>query len=131
MDKRAPGGWDGLPCHLVDHPDYTQEVCDTLLDKVWDPMYEEASECQLTEVDLMKALNKKSGDFKTILRDRGQRPGGKGTKYSWEHRHDMKGTWFRGFSMARNPSKRNPPPDMDDFEGSIQDYLNSIFSKRK
>jgi len=130
MDKRAPDDWDGLPCHLVDHPDYTQEVCDTLLNKVWDPMYEEASECQLTEVNLANALKKQSGDFKKLLRERGKRPAEKGTKYSWENRHDMKGTWYRGFSMARSPSPRNPPPKMEDFTGSIQDYLNQIFSKR-
>ena len=131
LDKRAVTGWDGFPCHLVDHnPHYTLKISEDLKKKVWEPSIEVAEECEFKGKNLATALKTCSDDWRTFLTNRGQ--GGdssdRGTEYSWKNREKIKDTWYIPFSMHPGvPTKRKPPPDWGKFSGSMKKYLKKMF----
>lgn len=124
--KRAPGGWDNLPCHEVDHPKYTKEVCDDLRGQVWEPVNRSAKECKFEAADLIGALQDASDFWRDEVDTRGKRHGG--TKLCWKNRSvaSYKDKWYEPFSMAADPTPRSGPPDT--FSGNMQQYLKKVFA---
>lgn len=126
-DKRAPSGWDKLPCHQVDHnPYYTEEVSDDLNTQVWEPSIEVGEECDFKAKSLLSQLKKRSTAWRRKLKSRGSRE--KGTKYCWNNRMKIPTKWYKPFSMAASPMPRSAPVDWDDFNGSMQKYLQKLFT---
>jgi hypothetical protein len=125
-DARAPNTWDGWPCHQVDHPPYTNEVNSDLKDSIWDPVCAAAKKCEFEVTDLLGMLQDREEFWFDELKERGGRK--KGTKYCWKHRDALDDTWYIPFSMASSPTKRSPPKDWKKFSGSLQAYLQKIFT---
>jgi len=130
--KRAPPGWGGLPCHQVDHPQYTAEVADYLKSTVWDPISVQAEECADFKTSIAGQLDDASDHWRGQLKGRGWRPIGPagGTAHCWEHRADpgMEELWYLPFSMAAEPTRHSPPADFESFSGSMKAYLRKIFT---
>jgi hypothetical protein len=124
--KRAPGGWDKLPCHEVDHPYYTKEVCDDLRSQVWEPVCRSAKACEFEAADLIGALEDASDTWRGKVEKRGKRNGG--TKVCWDNRakESYADKWYAPFSMAANPTPRSGPPET--FSGNMQEYLKKVFA---
>lgn len=129
--KNAPSGWDGFPCHQVDHnPHYTGKVSDYLTINIWDPSIEVAEDCEFDPVSLQSELEDASVFWFDFLTGRGtgEDSNGKGTAESWKNRAAIPNTWYIPFSMHPGiPTKRKPPPDWDKFSGAMRKYLKQLF----
>lgn len=129
--KKAPSGWDGFPCHQVDHnPHYTGAVSEDLKKKIWNPSIKKGEKCEFDPKSLQSLLEKRSDWWRTFLESRGQGgdSNGVGTADSWKNRKKNPDTWYIPFSMHPDkPTRRKAPPDWDDFSASMKKYLKQIF----
>lgn len=126
LDKRAPVGWDKLPCHQVEHnPAYTDAVSDYLKDNVWNKVQKQAKSCELDPEDLQKKMEDASDHWRDFLTNRGKEHGG--TKKCWDKQMSLPDTWYIPFSM--NPGTPTPraPVKWDDLSGSIKQKLAQLF----
>ena len=120
--KQAPTGWDGWPCHIVDHPAYNKEVTTDLKSNVWDQVSIEAKKCKFEATGLEGFLNDRSTFWRDRLKERGSRL--KGTKDHWKHRTKLKETWFVPFSMADPPKPRSAPKNLSE---ELEKYFKTLF----
>jgi hypothetical protein len=97
-----------LPCHDVDHPDYTDEVNKWLHKNVWNSLVVQQKVHQVAADAIKKQLNTCTSNFKGVLKRRGRR--NKGTLWSWEHQRDagQEKKWYKPFSTSATPRKRAP-----------------------
>jgi hypothetical protein len=121
--KVAPKGWNGWPCHVVDHPAYNKEVTVDLKTNIWDQVSIEAKKCKFDATGLQGFLNDRSDYWKERLKERGSRL--KSTEYHWENRIKLKDTWFVPFSMADPPEPRSAPKNLSD---ELKKHLAKLFS---
>jgi hypothetical protein len=107
----APPGWDGWPCHQVEHPSYTNKVSSNLNTNVWQIVLKLRQKCQNcgTECNInAKTVETELGDesdfWMDFLKDRGTGAdsGQKGTAHCWTNRKSNI-NWYIPFSM--NPGK--------------------------
>ena len=70
------GALPNLPCHLNDHPDYTDEVIKDLDKNLWPDLLEEAAECEDKGKNIRSLLQGFSRDWKSWLKTRGSDHGG-------------------------------------------------------
>jgi hypothetical protein len=134
LKRENDGGWDDLPCHQVDHnPHYTDGVADWLTENVWDTLKAKEKGCDVEPKEIAKLLNSGSTHWETFLVDRGagSDSGGRGTRYSWEHRNDagMRKTWHIPFSMhPGTPPERRPIPDLDKLPKAVRSALKAVLA---
>lgn len=130
-DPLAPTGWDGWPCHQVDHDRYTAEVDEYLVGNVWEPICEEAEECNVAGQSIRGQLVASSNTWRQKLQQRGARPGGahSGTAQCWDARENpgMEDIWYLPFSMSKNPRRRSPPANFKAFKSDMKAYLSKVF----
>jgi hypothetical protein len=116
-------GWDGFPCHQVDHDLYYADVSGILYSNVWEPLLIEREECNIDEKACATELNNVSSFFEGELKTRG-----KGTLHCWENRDKpaLENSWYIPFSMAilSTPRKRKPPPDLSE---AIKKKMKQLF----
>jgi|SRR5688572_20646188 len=130
----TPGGWDGWPCHQVDHyPKYNSEVDTTLKKNVWDMSIENAKNCNFRSKSLAAALKESAKLTLSELKTLGARNGG--TKYCWDNidapaNQWKPGTtpanWYYPFSMAQSPNTRSPPSKKP--SAGMAAFLKKIFT---
>ncbi len=102
---------ENLPCHDVDHSGrdgYTNEVSSYLAENVWCSLNSKKKDHDVDAATLQDLLEKTSDGFRKHLLARGNRP--PKTKLGWKNRYEKSyaSTWYRPFSMAKNPSPRSP-----------------------
>jgi len=108
--QQAPAGWNGWPCHQVDHLAYNEEVATDLNNLIWKKVAKSTKKCRFKAKALEEALKDRSEVWLGKLRKRGNRL--KGTKYHWDHRAELgEDLWFVPFSMADPPKKWSAPKD--------------------
>jgi hypothetical protein len=95
-----------LPCHDVDHPEYTEEVQQWLEENVWKSLAKKTNKHDVDLTDLATQLRRCTSHFKRALKRRGRRNGG--TVKSWQNQTEQKATWFLPFSLSKNPRRRVP-----------------------
>jgi hypothetical protein len=124
VDKRAPKGWDGWPCHQFDHPPYTDRVSNRLNVNVWQECLSAAEQCELEPKSVLSELKAESDFWLGHLTSRGA-----GSAEAWRTRAANPGTWYVPFSMHPDePEPRTAPPDWDRFSGPMKQYLKALFS---
>jgi hypothetical protein len=114
-------GWDGLPCHQVDHDLYLKDVQTYVRDEIWKEIRKNKKKkaCEeFTGQNIAEYFNTGSDEWKTFLKARGNLYGG--TKAcleyctSGEPRPGINDdNWHIPFSMAPNEAearKRAKPP---------------------
>ena len=128
VHKLAPPNWNGLPCHQVEHnPAYTDGVSNHLYEEVWDPLTDNAEECEFEATSLLSQLKDESKYWRSFLKRRGKVKGG--TKVCWERRQKLQPVWYIPFSMnPGTPVAREPPPDLEDFSGTMKQFVKEMFS---
>ena len=134
--KKEPAGWNGWPCHQVDHnPYYTDGVSVRLKKKVWLKVLKKRKQCttcntkcNINAASVEKQLNAESKHWRTFLTRRGRSK--LGTAYCWKKRHSVPDVWYIPFSMhPAKPPRRDPPPDWDSLTETLKEYLSGIFAK--
>jgi hypothetical protein len=133
VHKSAPSGWDGWPCHQVEHPSYTDKVSTYLNDNVWQQVLRKrkkctqcGTECNINATSVLTELNGESKFWMSFLRNRGNGSdsGQKGTAYCWANRALIP-KWYIPFSM--NPDGATPrkaPPDWK--KGTLSNYCSDV-----
>ncbi|MCC6418738.1 MAG: hypothetical protein IT429_10925 [Gemmataceae bacterium] len=107
---RPNDGWDGLPCHQVDHPQYTEDVSKYLNDNIWQPLIEARDWCSFDAATVIDELNGASDHYRAFLNERGQQRNG--TRACWRNRFNYE-KWYIPFSMdPGTPRARKAPPDV-------------------
>jgi hypothetical protein len=133
VHKGAPGGWDGWPCHQVEHPSYTEKVSDKLYENVWVKVLKKRAkckdckkECNINAASVLQELNTESKTWLSFLRNRGNGSdsGQKGTAYCWTNRATNV-NWYIPFSMNPDGATfRNAPPDWK--KGKLSSYCSDV-----
>jgi hypothetical protein len=126
--KLAPSDWGGLPCHQVEHnPAYTEGVSDRLHEEIWQPIAENAEDCEFEASSLVSQLKDESKHWRSFLVRRGKSKGGTGV--CWKNRKKLRAVWYIPFSMnPGTPVGREPPPDPEDFSGSMKQFVKEMFA---
>ena len=97
-----------LPSHNNDHnttDGYTDEVTQYLADNIWNKFDASKGDHAADATWLQSQLEAASNHFESQLTKRGARA--PGTVNAWQQRFTLKG-WYKPFSMARVPIKREP-----------------------
>jgi hypothetical protein len=107
MDGKNTTGWDGLPCHQVDHDIYLRNVASYVRTEIWDKVKKakKAEDCEeLTGENIAQHFIDGSDTWKKRLTKRGKKYGG--TKACLDYCLDGKqgpmadSNWYVPFSMA-------------------------------
>jgi hypothetical protein len=117
---------DKWPCHIVDHPPYTDDVSDDLGKHVWDQAIENSNDCKLDPKTLKAELEARRKFWRREVRRRGSRK--KGTRHCWDNRTSLPTTWYIPFSMALKPKERSAPAKS--MSGSVKAYLKKLFAPK-
>lgn len=104
------GALPDLPCHLNDHPKYTDKIITELNDKVWRRLIDNREECEDKGKNIRSTLQKWSRDWKDWLKNRGAEEGGAAD--CWVNREQKPDVWYIPLSMAPSPTKIKPPPNI-------------------
>jgi NADH:ubiquinone oxidoreductase subunit len=137
VHQSAPGGWDGWPCHQVEHPPYTDKVSSQLNTNVWQQVLKNRkkcaqckTECNINAASVKTQLEGESKHWLKFLGDRGsgrdQNPTSpQGTAFCWTNRLSIPNTWYIPFSMNPNgATPRKPPPQWT--SGTLKNYCSKV-----
>ena len=110
---KPPPGWDGLPCHQVDHnPTHTTEVVNWVKTNVWSKLLlaKKKKKCDRTAADKIETMLEAGSDhFRKQLEARGKRgPKGSSTAAMIESGY-ASDTWYLPFSMAESGTAMKRP----------------------
>ena len=123
-----------LPSHQVDHntsDGYRNEVTMWIKTNVWDSLNDKKKDHEVNAKDIKDALKKGSDHFRKQLTLRGIREDG--TLHCWQHRfpnppdpndenYEQVEEWYLPFSMADDPTPRNPGIDFSKLTGIFKKF---------
>jgi hypothetical protein len=123
----VPEGWDGLPCHMVEHnPTHTTEVVNWVKTNIWTKLKsaKNGERCEEVEQKRIHDMFKAGSDFfrKELTEIRGKREGGTKSVIDGGFKAEK---WYEPFSMAEFPLSR-PRPTQNP-KGSLEQFLKEIF----
>lgn len=106
------GALPDLPCHLNDHPKYTEAIISSLNSNVWPKLLDSREKCEDKGKNIRAVLQEHSRHWKSWLADtRGKEHGGAAD--CWVNRERKKNVWFVPLSMdPGDPCKISPPPNI-------------------
>ena len=114
LDSNGSTGWDGYPCHQVDHDLYLKAVEVYVTDKIWKKVKKakKKEDCEkLTGDNISSKFVQGSKDWKAFLKTRGQKYGGTKAclRYCLEGMPDaiLDKNWHIPFSMAPDGKARH------------------------
>ena len=116
-----------IPAHDVDHntrDGYTDECKKWLKDHVWDVIDSKKRNPHKVEVKALKRLVEQcTATFLARLKARGLRA--LGTYACWKMQNKWRNHWYKPFSMAATPTKRQPLP-LDSSGAGLDDMWKAI-----
>jgi hypothetical protein len=134
----APSGWDGWPCHQVEHNTYEDQVEMDLNANVWVQVLKLQKKCKdckkkcnINAEGIETQLTNESQRWRDFLSNRGKglNVGTNSTAWCWKNRKSIKGSWYKPFSMnPGKPAKRECPDDRVPPQ-TIQDYCSELMFK--
>lgn len=121
------GSLPNLPCHLNDHDKFTAAVIDKFNAELWPELIEQREECKDRGKSIRALLRSHSNDWKSFLKTRGGEHGGAAD--CWVNRETKKSVWYIPLSMAPDPRKSDPPPNVHKRGAmTVRAWLEKIFS---
>jgi len=123
----AFGALPNLPCHLNDHDKFTDAVITKLNAELWKDLIDGREECKDRGKSIRALLRAQSNNWKSFLKSRGTEHGGAAD--CWVNRENKKSVWYIPLSMAPDPRKSDPPPNIHKRgKMPVRAWLEKIFS---
>lgn len=119
--------WDGIPCHQVEHPIYTDNIRMWINSEIWANLNTNVAACDVNGKDIAGLLEAGSDLWRGELKARGKEHGG--TRQCWIHRDGKKrSVWYIPFSMNifGTPTPRQPFPESKRLNKSVTTLLKTL-----
>lgn len=134
IGESGHGSIPDLPCHLSEHPVYTEEVIINLNDTIWSMLKLEREECEDKGKSIKDLLEGASKHWREFLQNRGKGADsqGKGAAECWVNRGKpgYENIWYIPFSMnPGTPQKIMCPPNYNARDGKVREWLDTLITK--